>query len=57
MIQMFEDPVLECQDCGIVLRTLSPAEAQKVAANPYNYIALCMLCRNGNEQMENGDGR
>lgn len=41
---MQPDPVLECQDCGKVLRHLSPGEAQKVADNPYNFIAYCAMC-------------
>ncbi len=37
--------VLECQQCGDVIRELSDAEAQKVADNPYNYIIYCKLCQ------------
>jgi len=36
---------LDCQDCGVVLKELSPAEAQKVADNPYNFTAFCKLCQ------------
>ena len=35
---------LECQDCGRELKELSDAEAQKVAANPYNYVVYCNTC-------------
>lgn len=51
---MLDDPVLECQDCGKVLRHLSPAEAQKVAANPYNFIAYCSRCKSLNEDYMEG---
>ena len=36
---------MDCQDCGKVLRVLAPEEAQKVAAQPYNYVLLCAACR------------
>lgn len=39
------DPTLDCQDCGIVIRRLSPAEAQRVADNPYNFILYCRPCQ------------
>ena len=42
---MYDNPVLECQDCGVVLRELTLAEAQQVAANPYNFIVFCKLCQ------------
>lgn len=51
---MLDDPVLECQDCGAVLRTLSPAEAQKVAANPYNYVLYCALCQDIGQDRSRG---
>lgn len=35
---------LDCQDCGEVLRELTLAEAQLVAANPHNYIVYCREC-------------
>lgn len=41
---MNSDPVLECQDCGRVLRHLSTGEAQQVADNPHNLIAYCSSC-------------
>lgn len=37
--------VLECQDCGEVVRELTPAEAQQVADRPYNFIVRCHECR------------
>lgn len=37
--------ILECQDCGDVVRRLSAAEQQKVATDPYNYIVYCFACR------------
>ena len=36
---------LYCQDCGREVRRLSIAEAKKVAADPYNYIVFCIVCR------------
>lgn len=39
------EPTLDCQDCGDVVRRLTLAEAQQVAANPYNYIVYCTICR------------
>lgn len=36
--------VLECQDCGTVIRELSKAEEQDMARNPYNWITYCRLC-------------
>jgi hypothetical protein len=41
---MDEQPVLECQMCGQVLRTLTPAEAQEVAHRPYDFILNCLSC-------------
>lgn len=35
---------LDCQDCGDVIKRLTPSEAQQVAANPYNYIGYCIPC-------------
>ncbi|WP_157497207.1 hypothetical protein [Leifsonia sp. Leaf264] len=40
----FTEPTLDCQNCGGVLRKLTAAEAQQVAANPYNFIAFCSPC-------------
>jgi hypothetical protein len=37
-------PVLECQQCGRVLRHLTYAEAQKIADNPYDYVFICGDC-------------
>jgi hypothetical protein len=39
------EPTLDCQTCGEVIRILSPAENQKVARNPQNYIVDCHLCQ------------
>jgi hypothetical protein len=44
---MLDDPTIDCQDCGRILRHLSPAEAQKVAANPYNFVFWCDDCSRG----------
>lgn len=38
-------PTLDCDQCGDILRTLTPEEELKVALNPYNYIAYCSYCR------------
>lgn len=38
-------PVLECQDCGEVLRELTDALAQQVALRPYDHVAYCAECR------------
>lgn len=38
------EPVLECQDCGAVVRKLTPAEAREVAARPYDFIVYCGRC-------------
>jgi hypothetical protein len=38
------DPVLECQDCGIVLRRLSPGEASKEIDIANNTIVYCASC-------------
>lgn len=35
---------LDCQDCGRILHVLSPAEAQKVANDPYGYVLYCRTC-------------
>lgn len=44
--------VLECQDCGKVLRELGAAEAQKVADNPYNFMAFCRSCMRDQESLD-----
>jgi hypothetical protein len=36
---------LDCQDCGNVVRKLTDAEAQQVAAAPYNFIVYCGPCK------------
>lgn len=38
------EPTLDCQTCGKVLKVLSPAEAQKVALNPQDFIVDCSDC-------------
>jgi len=42
---MDERPTLDCQDCGVVMRWLSPAEAAEVARRPYDFIVYCPSCR------------
>jgi len=37
--------ILECEDCGRVLKTLTEYENQQVATNPYNYISYCDECK------------
>lgn len=41
---MIGQETLDCQNCGIVLKELSNAEAQKVARDPYKFIAFCGPC-------------
>ena len=36
---------LECQQCGDEIRELSPAEAQEVAYDPYNFVVYCGPCK------------
>lgn len=36
-----EVSTLDCQVCGVVVRELTKAEHQQVAANPYNFIVYC----------------
>lgn len=38
------DPTLDCQDCGVVLKHLTAAEAQLVANYPQNFIVRCPTC-------------
>jgi hypothetical protein len=38
---MRRQPTLDCQACGNVVRILTPAEAQQVAARPYDFIVYC----------------
>lgn len=42
---MTDWPTIDCQDCGAILQKLTPAQAQLVAANPYNFVAYCKTCR------------
>lgn len=41
---MNQPEVLECQDCGRVVRELSPAEAKAVAERPYDFTVYCNEC-------------
>ena len=43
-----EDRVLECQDCGVVLRELTAAEAQQVSLRPYDFVVRCSQCQRDN---------
>jgi uncharacterized protein with PIN domain len=38
-------PTLDCQDCGNEVMKLSPAQAQEVALNPYNFVVYCPPCK------------
>jgi uncharacterized protein with PIN domain len=38
-------PTLDCQQCGNVIRELTPDEAQQVSYNPYNFIVYCHTCK------------
>jgi hypothetical protein len=42
----YPEPTLECQDCGVVIRRLTQAEAQCVADRPYDFIVYCRPCAN-----------
>ena len=37
-------PVLECQDCGQIVRQLDAREARMVAERPYDFVVLCRRC-------------
>lgn len=41
----YPNEVLECQDCGRVLRRLTGSEAQRVAERPYDFVVYCEECR------------
>jgi uncharacterized protein with PIN domain len=41
----WQESTLDCQDCGDVVRTLSPAEQQEVAERPYDFVVYCRSCR------------
>jgi hypothetical protein len=43
---MADEPTLNCQACGAVVRKLTASEAQMVARNPYNYVVFCPGHRN-----------
>ena len=42
---MSAEETLDCQDCGIVLQVLTPAEAREVARRPYDFVVRCSACR------------
>jgi hypothetical protein len=41
---MRPEPTLDCQTCGTELRTLTRAEAQRVAHDPYAFVVFCGPC-------------
>lgn len=41
---LHDEEVLECQQCGCVLKRLTPAEAQQVALRPHNFVMYCTSC-------------
>lgn len=41
----WKQPTLDCQDCGDTVKKLTDAEAQEVAAAPYNFIVYCPSCK------------
>lgn len=49
---MRTEPVLECQDCGAILRHLTAEEAAEVAVRPYDFIRYCWACRRDRERGE-----
>lgn len=51
---MLDDPTLECQACGRVLKRLSLAEAQRVAGDPYRFIVYCHECLREDLHIEQG---
>lgn len=42
-----QEPTLDCQQCGQILRYLSADETRRVAADPYAFVALCPECTTG----------
>lgn len=42
---MSDQPTLDCQDCGDVVRKLTDAEQQEVADRPYDFVVYCRTCR------------
>jgi hypothetical protein len=40
-----KQPALDCQDCGNEVMKLTDAQAQQVAANPYNFVVYCQSCK------------
>lgn len=44
-MSVYENNDLECESCGDVVKpNLSPAEQQKVADNPDNFVVYCYAC-------------
>ncbi len=41
---MYKEETLDCQDCGDIVKILTPSEARQVAAKPYNFIVYCEQC-------------
>lgn len=41
---MSDHPVIECQDCGYILRHLTAAEEAQVAQMPQNFVWYCNPC-------------
>lgn len=44
MVKDYKD-TLDCQGCGIVLRTLTMREAQMIAHDPYKFVFYCHTCK------------
>lgn len=42
-MSLYDRPALYCQDCGDLVRYLTPEEVQRVARDPYAYIAYCYV--------------
>jgi hypothetical protein len=42
---IYGSETLDCQQCGQILRELTPAEARKVADSPENFIIYCKSCQ------------
>ena len=42
---------LDCQDCGIDLRELTPGEVQEVADRPYDFVIRCGPCSRHRHQL------
>jgi hypothetical protein len=46
------EPVIECQDCGYVLRKMTSAESKRAAQRPYDFEWWCYTCRK--DRLDNG---